>query len=213
MAEIFPANPTPSQAHRPSRRFTIGPLTAVLMAISIGIAIWSHLGENGEVVERFLITQYAQPDGKLQLEEVSAGEVWRLITPIFLHFGIVHLLFNMLWLKDLGTAIEKVSGTGSLLAMAIVSGLVGNLAEFAFQGPLFGGMSGVVYCLFGYVWMKAKFDPASGFYLDGQTVWWMIGWFVLCLTGALGPVANFGHGGGLAVGVAWGFVSAKRARN
>lgn len=57
--------------------------------------------------------------------------------------------------------------------------------------------------------MKAKFDPASGFRLDSQTVMWMVGWFVLCLTGAVGPVANVGHGVGLAVGVLWGFCSAR----
>lgn len=189
----------------------IGPLTAVLMGLSIAVAIWSRLGKDTEVLDHFFITRYAT-EGSLALEEIAHGEIWRLITPIFLHFGIVHLLFNMMWVKDLGTAIERVSGAWSLLAMTLVSGLLGNLAQFAFEDPFFGGMSGVVYCLFGYVWMKAKFDPASGFRLDGQTVLWMVGWFVLCLTGAVGPVANYGHGGGLLVGVVWGFVSAKRAR-
>jgi GlpG protein len=69
----------------------------------------------------------------------------------------------------------------------------------------------VVYALFGYVWMKAKFQPTSGFHLDKQTVLWMVGWFVLCLTGALGNIGNVAHGVGFAVGAIWGFTSAKLA--
>lgn len=184
----------------------IGPLTVVLIALSVVVAIWSSLGDNDEVVSRLFIT--ATNEG-FSLPEISHGEVWRLITPIFIHFGVAHLIFNMLWLKDLGTAIEKIAGTPSFLELVLTSGVASNFAQFAFHGPFFGGMSGVVYALFGYVWMKAKFDPACGLRLDSNTVMWMIGWFVVCLTGVIGPVANYAHGVGLVIGMAWGFGSAK----
>lgn len=202
---VMNMNPTP-------RKFAaIGPLTAVLMGLSVVLAIWSRLGADRMAVRPFLISEFPRGLMETALPEVVGGEVWRLVTPIFLHFGIMHLLFNMMWLKELGTGIENLVSTRSLFLLTLVSGVVGNLGQYVAQGPFFGGMSGVVYALFGYVWMKAKFQPMSGFRLDKQTVLWMVGWFVLCLTGAVGPVANVAHGAGLVVGVIWGFLSAKSA--
>jgi GlpG protein len=185
-----------------------GSLTAVLIALSVVVAIWSNLGKNEEVVSHLFIT--TTTDG-FAVPEIAHGQVWRLITPIFIHFGITHLLFNMLWLKDLGTAIERVSGTPSFLELVLACGVISNFGEFAFHGPFFGGMSGVVYGLFGYVWMKSKFDPGCGLRLANNTIMWMLGWFVLCLTKVMGPVANYAHGVGLAVGMVWGFAAAKTA--
>lgn len=188
----------------------IGPLTAVLIGISVAVAIFSKLGKVDEVIEPFFISLGASDDG-VWLPEVREGQVWRLLSPIVLHFGIMHLVFNMLWLKDLGTAIEKLTGTMAFLSLVVVSGLLSNLGQFVFAGPFFGGMSGVVYALLGFVWMKSKFDPAAGYRLEKQTILIMVGWFFLCMTGVLGPVANWAHGIGLAVGMIWGFVSARVA--
>ena len=82
-----------------------------------------------------------------------------------------------------------------------------NLAQYSVGGPYFCGISGVVYGLFGYIWMKSKFDPDSGFYVHPQTVMMMLLWFVLCLSKMIPNIANTVHGVGLAVGVAWGFLA------
>lgn len=196
------------QFNRP-RTLPFGPLTAVLIAICVGVAIFSKLGKVDEVVEHFFISLGGPDADGGWLPEVMHGQPWRLVTPIFLHFGIMHLVFNMLWLKDLGTVIERLTSTRLLFGLVLVSGVLSNLGQFAFAGPFFGGMSGVVYALLGFVWMKSKFDPASGFRLDKQTVIMMVGWFFVCMTGAVGPVANYAHGFGLGIGMVWGFVSAK----
>src|SRR5262249_30799680 len=70
--------------------------------------------------------------------------------------------------------------------------------------PLFGGMSGVVYGLFGYVWMKSRYEPGLGLAMSPNTVFIMVGWFFLCLFGAVGAVANVAHGVGLLAGMAIG---------
>jgi GlpG protein len=209
-----PSDSQPAVPRRTGRPFgpaslRVGPLTGTLIAISVAVAIFSNLGDNEVVLRRLFISQYVRGGDEGFLPEVIHGELWRLLSPIFIHFGFIHLLFNMLWLKDLGSAIEKLISARLLLALVVVVGIFSNLVQFYFAGPNFGGMSGVVYGLLGYVWMKSRFDPASGFYVDKQTVIWMVGWFFLCVTGAMGPVGNYAHGAGLVTGMIWGFASAK----
>ena len=71
-------------------------------------------------------------------------------------------------------------------------------------------MSGVIYGLFGYVWVKTRLDPADGFRLDPTVAIIMFGLFLLCFTGIFGGIANWAHAGGLAVGIVWGYASAYR---
>ena len=131
---------------------------------------------------------------------VWASQPWRLFTPMFLHFSIWHILFNMFWLYDLGSLVETQDGRWFYIIFILVSSLVSGLLQFAVAGPMFGGMSGVVYALFAYIWISAKYNLRSGYYMSNQIVLWMVGWFVLCFTGLLGPVANYGHLGGLLAG-------------
>ena len=95
--------------------------------------------------------------------------------------NLLHLLFNMLWLKDLGSMIEARKGTSRCSSWSLVIGVGSNLGQDLVGGPDFGGMSGVIYGLFGYIWMRGKFDPASGLRLHPTNVVMMVGWFFLCL--------------------------------
>ena len=71
-------------------------------------------------------------------------------------------------------------------------------------------MSGVVYGLLGYIWVKGKFDPGSGYFLHPNTMAFMMIWFVACLV-IIPGIANWVHGVGLAVGLATGYLSALKA--
>lgn len=132
---------------------------------------------------------------------VWTQQPWRLLTPMFLHFGILHILFNMFWLYDFGTLIEKKEGKIFYSFFIFFASLGSGLLQFFIHGPMFGGMSGVVYALFGYLWFSAKYNLRSGYYISNSIVFWMLGWFILCFLGVIGSVANYGHLGGLLVGV------------
>ncbi len=94
--------------------------------------------------------------------DISIGQYWRLITPIFLHFGPVHLVFNGLWFWYLGTLVERHQSHWMLLAATLVIALVSNSIQAYFSvGAIFGGLSGVVYGLFSYVWCTGKLDKNS----------------------------------------------------
>jgi len=190
--------------------FRIGRLTAILIGLSILVALVTSLGQDRLACLPFYITVFGGRPGGPWFPEIMHGEVWRLVTPIFLHLGIMHIAFNMMCLKDLGTAIEQVLSARYLLALVLVIGALSNLAQFAFAGPNFGGMSGVIYGLLGFIWMKAKFDPAPRFRMPQEILLWMLGWFVICVLGIMPRVANYAHGAGLLAGIIWGYISARR---
>jgi GlpG protein len=193
----------------------LGAVSITLIGISVVAALFTRLGNENGFVQPLSITQY-QDDGEHirwngGLPEVRRGQIWRLFTPMFLHFSILHILFNMLWLRDLGSMVEARKGSWRLLLLVLVLAGTSNFGQYLVSGPSFGGMSGVVYGLLGYVWMQGKFNPASRLSLQRQTVTFMIAWFFLCLTGLMGPIANAAHAVGLALGIAWGFLAAHMA--
>ena len=87
---------------------------------------------------------------------------------------------------------------GRCRVVVLVVAVASNLGQYLHTGsPMFGGMSGVVYGLFGYVWMKSRYDPGAGMYLHRYTVVVMLVWFVACYTNLLGSIANTAHAVGL----------------
>lgn len=189
------------------------PVTLALIAISVLVALYSRLGSDHESVLYLFITEYRVDGLHLEylsgLSEIREGQIWRLVTPVFLHFGFLHVFFNLMWLKDLGFAIEQVKGSLFFLFLFLITAIPSNVGQYYMSGPSFGGMSGVVYGFLGYVWMKGRYDPGSGLVLMPGIVTMMMVWFVLCLTGILGPVANTAHGVGLVMGIVVGFLEAK----
>jgi GlpG protein len=188
----------------------ITPITLALIVISAGVFLLLATKLDEKILETLLISKFVRVDPGAPwydgLPEILEGQVWRLFTPMFLHFGIIHLLFNMLWLKDLGSAIERRNGQARFLVMVLSISLLSNLGQYLTTGPVFGGMSGVVYGLLGYIWMRGKFDPSSGFHLPKYIVVMMVGWFFICLVGLIPQVANTAHAVGLGLGMAWGFI-------
>lgn len=141
---------------------------------------------------------------KLQL---APGQYWRLITPIFLHFTLMHIVFNMLWFWDLGRRVEIVQGSMRLFGLIVVIGLGSNIAQVMFSEiSIFGGMSGVIYGLLGYLWLWGRMRPIQAFQLPTAIVIFMLAWLLLCMTGfteliGQGAVANAAHLGGLIMGL------------
>ena len=196
------------------RNFQATPyFTYLLILISVAVAIYSKLGEDAIAIHHLFIADFDAVGDYVRwhhgLVDVRAGQVWRLVTPIFIHFGLPHILFNMMMLKDVGTFIEGRFGGAYLLGLVAVSGALSNLGQYFWGGPIFGGMSGVVYALFGFLWMRGKHDRTAGWQVNPQTVYWLIGWFVICLVGIIPHVANACLAVGLAIGMAWGWLSAR----
>lgn len=143
---------------------------------------------------------------------LKAGELWRLITPIFLHFGALHIIFNALWLWEFGRRTETALGTGYYLSVILMISIISNFFQYYWEGPsLFGGLSGVLYGLLGFIWMRSRFYPGSIVALTNGIIGFMLVWLVLCMSGLVnafisGQVANAAHVAGLVGGMLIGLV-------
>jgi len=185
-------------------------LTWGLIAACVAVSLISDFGRN-HVVAYLAINHLAQDHAPFY--DILHGQVWRLVTPILIHVSLIHLLFNMLWLHSLGRMIESRQGWRFLTLMVLVLAVLSNCAQCLHAGPEVTGITGVVFGLFGFVWVRGVCDRAMGYYMSQTNVLLMLMWMVLCMTNAVGPIANVSHGAGLLVGAAWGALSAPSVRH
>ncbi len=143
-------------------------------------------------------------------QTVQSGEFWRLLTPMFLHFGAMHIVFNLIWVWTIGRQIEKVNGAMMLLLVVVVSSLSANLTQYFLYGAsLFGGMSGVVFGLLGFSLVWSMLVPERYHGLPPGVYIFMLVFLGLGFTGIFdfltsGTLANGAHLGGLVAGLALG---------
>lgn len=138
------------------------------------------------------------------MPEITQGQWWRLWTPMFLHFGLLHIIFNLLCFKDFGSLVEHQHGLRNFLIWVLVLGLCSNLGQYLVQGPRFGGLSGVLFGLLGIVWTYKVFHAESEYALPKSSVVMLLVWFFICLIGLLPGIANTAHAVGLSLGMAIG---------
>ena len=188
------------------------PFVFFLIGASVLVGILTGLdGKPDRVLVQLTFSQLTSLDF---FEQIKQGQLWRLVTPITVHFSLIHIGFNMYMLYYLGSQIESRFGTlwfGSLVLVLAVTSNIGQAYmaqtlqnDVVGSSPMFGGMSGVNYGLFGYIWMKTLFAPQDGLYVSQGTIFILLAWFVICLMPSM-QVANGAHGVGLAVGVALGY--------
>ncbi len=156
--------------------------------------------------------------------EVWVGETWRLATTAFLHagpafgaswtMGIVHILFNCWWLRDLGRAIEGAWGPLAILGLVVGTAIAASAAQWITTGPGIG-LSGVVFGLAGFLFALRRVHPVAAALMNPGMVNALVGWFILCVIltqmGSL-PIANWAHGGGAVWGLAAGYAVGSRHR-
>lgn len=131
----------------PGSRPLIVPL---LVVINVAVYLWT-VGQAGSATANADAALFQ--DWALVPVLVAAGEWWRVLTGAFLHFGPIHLVFNMLALWLLARDLELVLGKGRFLAVYLVSLLGGAASVMLFSpvGALVAGASGAVFGLMGAV--------------------------------------------------------------
>ncbi|WP_169977053.1 rhomboid family intramembrane serine protease [Tautonia rosea] len=208
---------------------SLGPVTRGLVTLCVALFLFNWFVYRGSFLSPlsnalYFTEWYVTEDRQLAnrgLDPIAGGQIWRLVTPTLLHGNLLHLFFNMYMLVLLGGAVERRRRRGEYVILLLVAAVLSDVAQFflpdlftvpSARGPdaPFVGMSGVLYALFGYAWMRGKYDPASGLQLHPQTVVLLLAWLVICAFNLLGPIANTAHVAGLLVGVGFAFASMAR---
>ncbi|QDY43723.1 rhomboid family intramembrane serine protease GlpG [Candidatus Pantoea soli] len=178
-----------------------GPLTLAIMVICVAVFILMQI-----VGDEVALDWLAWPADASQY-----FQVWRWFSHALLHFSLLHILFNLMWWWYLGGAVEKRLGSGKLFVIMLISALLSGWMQAKFSGVLFGGLSGVVYALMGYCWLRGERDPDSGIYLERGLIGFAVVWLVIGWYGAFGlSIANAAHVTGLLVGLAMAFVDTRK---
>ncbi len=199
------------------------PISALFLIITLALGLATEFGDNLALIHYLTLQDFRLIDADhiafLDLDvSLSRGEWWRLVTPIFLHFGVLHLAMNALWFWELGRRIEFRQGGLMLLLLTLVFAAGANLVQYAWSGPaLFGGLSGVLYGLLGHCWLFQWLAPNPAYRMPRGVVAMMLIWLVICLTGVFdllgfGSIANGAHVGGLLLGCATGIIGGALAR-
>ncbi|WP_425640889.1 rhomboid family intramembrane serine protease [Marinomonas gallaica] len=194
------------------------PMTLALLILTSVVGLVTGLGDYLDTLEWFTISSFDIIGNRIQFDPLSEvlakGEYWRLITPALIHFGAAHLIFNALWVWEVGRKIERLMGSFVWLIFAVFVMIASNVGQYLINGyPLFGGLSGLVYGLVGFAWVMPVLihgwpviisKPLMAFFI----VWLLIGYTDVLSVFGLGSVANEAHLLGLVSGLAFaGFYS------
>lgn len=137
---------------------------------------------------------------------IVEGQYWRLLTPVFLHIGLVHLLFNEYALSIFGRQLENLFGTARFAVIYLLAGIAGNVASFAFSPALSAGASGAIFGIIGAMAMFFVRNRDLLGEMGRQQFRSLLGLIAIniFLGFSLPGIDNFGHMGGLAAGLALG---------
>ena len=164
-----------------------GVVTLVVFALCWLVFLGSILGWGHPLFELLQFYPLLSLDGFI-------SEPWRLIGPAFFHFSWLHIVFNTMWWWQLGGSIEKALGKGVLIDLLLVSAIFSNLGQFFVSGANFGGLSGVVYALVGFVWWYGYLAPEKGLFLSKPIISFLLFWLLLGFADILPvDVANTAH--------------------
>ena len=191
---------------------TLGLIVVNVIALPVGL--WGGEDVTSGIFSQMILFQVCEIGGELYVvplgETLASGQVWRLITPMFLHFSMLHIVFNLLWVWEIGRRIEMRNGALLFLVVVLVSAVVSHLLQYLVGGPgIVGGMSGVVFGLLGHSLVWSRLVPNRSTELSNGVYVFMLVYLVAAFTGVFdflttGSVANWAHLGGLLAGLATG---------
>lgn len=123
----------------------VGRRVLVRTLIVVNVLIWLALELCGGSTDPALLVRAGAKVNGL----IGAGQLWRFVTPIFLHFGFLHLVLNSAGLLFLGEVLERIYGTSQFALLYFVAGIVSVIVSFHFGHEVMVGASGAIFGLAG----------------------------------------------------------------
>ena len=182
------------------------PLSSTLALLSLAVAALSGVGRDvSGVLWLFFPALAADSLAQLLAQLASPLLFLRSLGPALLHFGEVHLVFNLLWLIYFGRLLEREQPRGMVLAVFVIATFSGNVVQYAATGSnAFGGLSGLIYGLVGYTWVVGMLVNSGQVRLRTSTFAVFVAALLAMAVLASDSIASGAHAGGLAAGMLCG---------
>jgi rhomboid protease GluP len=211
--EHDPARAASDQAQFDRRLREVTPRTFMTpLLVAINVLVFVAMAADGAGI--------VKPEGEVHVRwgsnfglMTASGEWWRLFTSMFLHFGVIHLALNMAALWDFGRLAERLFGNWTFLAIYLLAGISGAMASLLWHPSVnSAGASGAVFGVFGmvagYLVHKELGVPLSVIKRHWGVTLPFIG-YNLFIGATVPGIDNAAHVGGLAAGLALGYVLAR----
>ncbi|KXG74404.1 rhomboid family protein [Thermotalea metallivorans] len=140
LLEIESATKQTKGYYFPKKKFYV---TTLLLGVNI--LIWLYMSLTGSTTDTYHLIEFGAKYNPL----IADGQYYRLFTSMFLHIGILHLMFNSYALNMLGKDVEAIYGTLKFLAIYLIAGIFGSLESFLFSNAVSAGASGAIFGLMG----------------------------------------------------------------
>ena len=176
-------------------RLNPGPPYVTYAILGLNVAVWLVMSFIGTVFDISLTSQLVYFGAKVN-GLIASGQYWRLFTAMFLHVGVMHLLFNSYALYVYGPIVEKLYGKIRFAVIYILSGLMGSLFSYILSPNPAAGASGAIFGLMGSLLYFRKRNRTLFQRTFGPGLFIVIG--INLLLGFIQPgIDNWGHIGGL----------------
>jgi len=188
------------------------PVTKLYVVLCLGVFVFSTLTKGKLALFGGMPLSEAIRWGAL-LGTLGHFEPWRYLSAMFVHFGVIHIVFNTMALFDFGRITERELGSARFTIIFVMTGIVGFLVSdvwYSLQGAgpptagASGGLFGLVGAVIGYLF--ARKNPAYKQYLTHALL------FTVVMLIAGFPVNHAAHFGGLVLGAVFGFAFSKETR-
>lgn len=150
-------------------------LTILALALSVGL----FLGINAEGAPGSI--EAMNRWGWMSGDAIWGGSYWALLSSVFLHAEVWHLVSNLCWLWLLGRLLEPAIGWRAFGGFFLLAAFVSSAFQLALTGATGIGLSGVICALFGFMWMSRARYPAFNKYVRPVTVALFIGSLAVCV--------------------------------
>jgi GlpG protein len=190
-------------------------VTLIIAAVAVALELASTFDDMAYGINAARREYFAMGLRLGMLSPVWSGELWRPFTATLLHGSLLHAAFNVYWLVVFGGVLEPRFGSGRYLGLLVLLGSVCSMTSFLISNldtPLDGqisglGLSGIIYGLFGILWMGRRWRREFQAVCDADTVRLFVAWFFVCIVITyldFMPIDNIAHGAGWALGTLYG---------
>jgi rhomboid protease GluP len=200
--------PPPQQPRRLPLPLTQPRVTYALLAINV--LVWLAMTASGGSTNTAVLIRFGAKVNLL----IAQGQVWRLLTSMFLHIGLMHLFFNSYALFIFGIEVERIYGGARFLVIYLLAGLYGSLVSFALGPNLSAGASGAIFGLLGVMVAFFRLHREMFGEWGRQRLLSLLGvaGFNLVLGFTVPGIDNLAHLGGLLSGAVLGWLLAPQYR-